>query len=133
MKIPSINNQVLVMSGVLAAVLAGSVLWLSGYFFEQFSRDIANRNHNLCRSLADHTGYMLSRPVEELNRLIRIVETPPFDTPEVIQEEIDDILKFNPFFELIQVMDPVGRIAQVAPFSPDHIGLDMSSHPFFQR
>ena len=132
MKIPSIKNQTLVMSGLLAAVLSGSILWLSGIFFDQFSRDIANRNHDLCRAIADHTGYMLSRPVEELNRLIHIVETPPFDTPGVIQDEIDDILKFNPFFELIQVMDKGGRISQVAPFSPDHIGLDMSNHPFFR-
>ena len=132
MKIPSIKKHVLVMSGALAFVLAGSVLWLSGYFFDQFSRDIANRNHSLCRALADHTGYILSRPVEELSRLIRLIETPPFDTPQVIQDEIDDILKFNPFFELIQLMDDTGRISHVAPFSPDHIGLDMSNHPFFE-
>ena len=132
MKIPSLKSQFLVMSGVLMITLAALTLWLSGFFFNHFSKDIARRNLNLCRVLAEHTEYLLSRPVHELSKVLDMVNFQPYESQYDIQDELDDILRFNPFFELIQVMDLNGTITHVAPYKLEHIGLDMSNHPFFK-
>ena len=132
MQIPSLKKRLLFISALLAAVLAGLIFLLSGYLFNHINKDIAQRNLNLSHAMAEHTEHLLLRPVQELAKLLELVNTPPPDREAPIQKELIDILRFNPFFQLIQLLDTNGIITHVAPFRPDHIGLDMSGHPSFK-
>ncbi len=132
MKITSLRKQLLIMSGILAITLSGLTFWLSGYVLDLFNQDISRRNLNLSQAMAEHTEHLLSRPVQELAKLMELIEMKHLLEDVVIQKELDDILRFNPFFELIQLLNNQGQVTHVAPYKRDHVGLDMSSHPYFR-
>lgn len=132
MRVPSLRKQLILISGLLLLVIAGLTVWLSTFFLGHFRNDIANRNLNLSRVIAEHTDYFLSSPVHELSKLrVRYASKGMMNDAEV-QAELANLLRFNQFFELIQLLDRDGRVTHVAPFNPDHVGLDMSGHSFFR-
>ena len=76
MQIPSLKKRLLFISALLAAVLAGLIFLLSGYLFNHINKDIAQRNLNLSHAMAEHTEHLLLRPVQELAKLLELVDTP---------------------------------------------------------
>ncbi len=131
MRTPSLKKRLITVSALLVLSLGGLTFWLSDYLLNHFKKDIALRNLNLARAVAEHTDYLLSRPVQELAKLLELLENRALSGDEALGRELRDILRFNPFFELIQLLDEQGRITHLAPHNPDQTGLDLSNHPSF--
>jgi len=109
----------------------GVTFLISGSLLDNLKENIAKQNSNLSNIIKEHTEYVLKQPVQELSKLINMIELDSFKNDVLIQDELEDILRFNPFFELIQLLNEDGQITHVAPYRIDHIGLDMSNHSFF--
>ncbi|MCF8119966.1 MAG: response regulator [Deltaproteobacteria bacterium] len=95
-------------------------------------REITQKNFLLAKSLSGEIGAFLHEPKDMLRQLAAMLGQDALRNKELFQASLESVISNYPVFEMIEVLDPGGRVMAVAPFRRDYLGLDMSGRRFFK-
>ena len=94
--------------------------------------EIGNKNFLLAKSLSGEIERFLNEPVNLIRQIEVVLFTKKMPPETQINSYLNALSSSYPFFELITVLDPKGRIAYLSPFNRDLLGSDMSSQHYFE-
>ncbi len=96
------------------------------------TEEISIKNLLLARSLAGEVQIFLDKPLSLLRQIEDVVEKQSLICEEQTDAYLDTVIENHDFFNMIHILDHNGVIRHLSPFSKDHIGINMSGHPFFK-
>ncbi len=127
-------KTILITTCVVVAVLPLLAVAFSamGILTSSLEEEITTKNMQLARSLAGEVEKFLEEPENILGQVCSLFQADSL-TPEQFDQYLETVTDNFLFFEMIQVLDPQGKVKHISPPDPELVGFDMSRQPFYEK
>lgn len=95
------------------------------------TEEITTKNHTLAVSISGEVQTFLTEPLSLMYQVGEVLSTKVFPTPDSISTYLTSVVNNYPFFEMVQFLNPEGRVQYVAPYDEAYLHTDMSRQLFF--